>query len=122
MYHDLTTDAVRAAQLVNYFSAAGMAIMIADYLHTLPQEVRLVWPTKMSIPKLIFLLVRYGNFLFAALVYLYALTPAPVLFLGRVSQDVYRHRNPGSVTVDIWVKPSYTFESGAFAGCDRKVL
>ncbi|TEB17268.1 hypothetical protein FA13DRAFT_1822503 [Coprinellus micaceus] len=121
MYHDLTTDAVRAAQLVNYFSAAGMAIMIADYLHTLPQEVRLVWPTKMSIPKLIFLLVRYGNFLFAALVYLYALTPAPVL-----SSDGCRKM---FIVIGILEVSLSTFGEAiiyirvwAFAGCDRKVL
>ncbi|RXW18630.1 hypothetical protein EST38_g7224 [Candolleomyces aberdarensis] len=36
---------------------------VADFLHTFPDEVRLIWPTPMSIPKVLFLAVRYYAFI-----------------------------------------------------------
>ena len=66
--------------------------MVFDYLHTFPEEassmtplyhsqsrkltvpnndqVELIWPSKLSIPKFLFLSVRYGNMVYGAFVYL----------------------------------------------------
>lgn len=52
-----------AAQYTNYLAVAGYALYIADYFHTLPDEVRLMWPAPLSIPKVIFLALRYFTFL-----------------------------------------------------------
>ncbi|KAJ2930375.1 hypothetical protein H1R20_g6721, partial [Candolleomyces eurysporus] len=36
---------------------------VADFIHTFPDEVRLIWPTPLSIPKVLFLVVRYYAFI-----------------------------------------------------------
>ncbi|TEB31191.1 hypothetical protein FA13DRAFT_1774538 [Coprinellus micaceus] len=63
-----------AARLLNG-STHGLApkSVLVDYIHTLPEEIRLIWPTRLSTPKVIFLIVRYGNIAFALAQYLYTL-------------------------------------------------
>ncbi|KAJ3544726.1 hypothetical protein NMY22_g2668 [Coprinellus aureogranulatus] len=64
-------DRLRPLRLSNCFLVAGIAVTIADTVHTFPDEVQLVWGTKASVPKYIFLAVRYGNLLMTLVEYLY---------------------------------------------------
>ncbi|TFK20891.1 hypothetical protein FA15DRAFT_673069 [Coprinopsis marcescibilis] len=50
-------------QVVNRCLAALFTLVLVDYFHTLPDEVRLFWPKKWSLIKVLFILSRY--FLFA---------------------------------------------------------
>ncbi|KAJ3523540.1 hypothetical protein NMY22_g11393 [Coprinellus aureogranulatus] len=63
------------SKLANCFTIAGITIVVADYAHTLPEEVELIWPTRLSLPKLIFLSVRYGNFMITVIEFLYTFIP-----------------------------------------------
>ncbi|KAJ3532515.1 hypothetical protein NMY22_g7710 [Coprinellus aureogranulatus] len=38
---------------------SGHALVVADFLHTFPDEVRLMWPTPFSLPKVLFFALRY---------------------------------------------------------------
>ncbi|KAF6744741.1 hypothetical protein DFP72DRAFT_65480 [Ephemerocybe angulata] len=48
-----------AKRYTNYTCCAGYTLIIADYVHTFPDEVRLVWPRPWGLPKALFLFVRY---------------------------------------------------------------
>ncbi|KAG8688355.1 hypothetical protein FRC08_011481 [Ceratobasidium sp. 394] len=47
---------VRASR---YVSAAGYVLLLYDYFLTLPDEVKLIWPTSWSLVKILFLINRY---------------------------------------------------------------
>ncbi|KAG8742328.1 hypothetical protein FRC12_015394 [Ceratobasidium sp. 428] len=53
---ELELSHVRASR---YLSAAGYVLLLYDYLLTLPDEVRLIWPTSWSLVKVLFLINRY---------------------------------------------------------------
>lgn len=44
---------------VNYLAASGYALTVADFIHTFPDEVRLMWPTPLSVAKVLFFAARY---------------------------------------------------------------
>lgn len=48
---------VRASR---YLSAAGYVLLLYDYFLTLPEEVKLIWPTPWSLVKALFLINRYS--------------------------------------------------------------
>ncbi|KAF5334391.1 hypothetical protein D9611_013555 [Ephemerocybe angulata] len=76
-------EGYRATKYTNYLAVAGFALLMADYLHTFPDEVRrhqfmppkggacssqlrssswqvrLMWPGRMTLPKAIFFALRY---------------------------------------------------------------
>ncbi|KAF8599788.1 hypothetical protein BDV93DRAFT_609081 [Ceratobasidium sp. AG-I] len=56
--HEIESDIlnVRASR---YLSAAGYVLLLYDYFLTLPDEVRLIWPTDWSLVKILFLINRY---------------------------------------------------------------
>ncbi|KAJ3525897.1 hypothetical protein NMY22_g10386 [Coprinellus aureogranulatus] len=112
-------EVVQTTRLLNYFCVSGVVMLIADYIHTLPEEVRLIWPTARSIPKFLFLVVRYGNFVFCIVTSIYTLSPLPTLkeckglsltllglevFLTSVGEGIMYFR--------VW----------AFSGADRQIL
>ncbi|KAJ3546288.1 hypothetical protein NMY22_g2110 [Coprinellus aureogranulatus] len=70
----LISRALEVSKQASYSSAAGVTVLLLDYIHTLPAEARLIWPTRISVPKALFLVVRYGNFVFAVAEYLYTLS------------------------------------------------
>ncbi|EFI27271.1 hypothetical protein CC1G_15099 [Coprinopsis cinerea okayama7 len=43
----------------HYFTPVAATVFLADYLHTLPLEVSLIWPSEWSFAKILFLLNRY---------------------------------------------------------------
>ncbi|KAF6751014.1 hypothetical protein DFP72DRAFT_1138541 [Ephemerocybe angulata] len=49
----------QARMYTNYVTVAGYALVVADYLHTLPDEVRLMWSAPLGVPKVLFFVVRY---------------------------------------------------------------
>ncbi|TEB38616.1 hypothetical protein FA13DRAFT_1724535 [Coprinellus micaceus] len=55
-------EAIKANMIVNYASIGCSALYIADYLHTLPDEVRYMWPSSFSLVKTLFFVVRYYPF------------------------------------------------------------
>ncbi|KAJ2926588.1 hypothetical protein H1R20_g10522, partial [Candolleomyces eurysporus] len=68
LIHDLTI-----ARDVNYLGASAAALVIVDFLHTFPDEVRLMWPTPRSAPKAVFFILRYYALLHSALALMYEL-------------------------------------------------
>ncbi|KAJ3515364.1 hypothetical protein NMY22_g14473 [Coprinellus aureogranulatus] len=74
---DRVNELVGTARLVNGWIASGITLLLVEYFHTLPTEVEFIWPTRTSIPKLLFLVTRYGNFVFAFITIIYTLSPLP---------------------------------------------
>ncbi|TFK23530.1 hypothetical protein FA15DRAFT_705420 [Coprinopsis marcescibilis] len=54
---------------------ASFALAGVDYLHTLPEEIRLVWFRKWSLVKVLFLVVRYFPWAYGSLYVYVCLTP-----------------------------------------------
>ncbi|KAJ3544911.1 hypothetical protein NMY22_g2627 [Coprinellus aureogranulatus] len=63
----------RGTMYVNYLGVASHAVVYADFLHTFPDEVRLMWPAPLSIPKFLFFFLRYYTLAHQALPMLYGL-------------------------------------------------
>ncbi|KAJ3549826.1 hypothetical protein NMY22_g737 [Coprinellus aureogranulatus] len=59
----LIIEEYEATKHTNYLAVAGFALVVADHLHTLPDEVRLIWPSPRSAPKFLFFLLRYYLFI-----------------------------------------------------------
>ncbi|KAJ3522430.1 hypothetical protein NMY22_g11894 [Coprinellus aureogranulatus] len=55
-------DGYRATTLTNYIATGGFALVVFDYFCTLPEEIRLIWPTPWSVPKVLFFVLRYYVF------------------------------------------------------------
>ncbi|KAF5334379.1 hypothetical protein D9611_013559 [Ephemerocybe angulata] len=52
-------EGYEATKYTNYLAVGGFALIMADYLQTFPDEVRLMWPGRMTLPKAIFFALRY---------------------------------------------------------------
>ncbi|KAJ2928269.1 hypothetical protein H1R20_g8839, partial [Candolleomyces eurysporus] len=52
---------------------SGFALVIADFVHTFPDEVRLMWPTPISLPKVLFFSLRYYILIHGAFAMTYTL-------------------------------------------------
>ncbi|KAF6748913.1 hypothetical protein DFP72DRAFT_914933 [Ephemerocybe angulata] len=52
-------EAYRTTIYVNYLGISGYALVVADFLQTFPDEVRLMWPAPFGLPKVLFFLLRY---------------------------------------------------------------
>ncbi|KAG8695261.1 hypothetical protein FRC09_009269 [Ceratobasidium sp. 395] len=55
---ELELSHVRASR---YLSAAGYVLLLYDYLLTLPDEVRLIWPTSWSLVKVVAMSPRISS-------------------------------------------------------------
>ncbi|RXW25149.1 hypothetical protein EST38_g664 [Candolleomyces aberdarensis] len=55
-------EAMKANRTVNLAAIGMCALLTADYLETLPREVRYMWPSKLSVPKALFFINRYWAF------------------------------------------------------------
>ncbi|KAF7367473.1 hypothetical protein MSAN_00810200 [Mycena sanguinolenta] len=62
-------------QVVRYVDVASVAILVFDYALTFEREVSLIWRSKWSLPKVLFLLSRYSTVLDVPLVLYYSITP-----------------------------------------------
>ncbi|KAJ7924335.1 hypothetical protein B0H13DRAFT_1190039 [Mycena leptocephala] len=62
-------------QVVRYMHVASVAIWVFDYALTIGLEVSLIWRSKWSLPKCLFILSRYSTVLDAPLVLYYSITP-----------------------------------------------
>lgn len=62
--------AFKAQTIWNYAIISSCTIVVVDYIQTLPDEVRHMWTAPLSIPKLLFIAVRYSIFfkVFSAMV------------------------------------------------------
>ncbi|KAF6765513.1 hypothetical protein DFP72DRAFT_204309 [Ephemerocybe angulata] len=62
--------AFKAQAIWNYAIISSCTIVVVDYIQTLPDEVRHMWTAPLSIPKLLFIVVRYSIFfkVFSAMV------------------------------------------------------
>ncbi|KAJ3502400.1 hypothetical protein NMY22_g18598 [Coprinellus aureogranulatus] len=63
----------RATMYVNYVGVATHALVFADFLHTFPDEVRLMWRTPLTIPTALYFTLRYYILAHQALAILYGL-------------------------------------------------
>ncbi|KAJ7583914.1 hypothetical protein C8J56DRAFT_1094854 [Mycena floridula] len=52
-------EAVRNLHVTQYVSITGCALLLYDHLLTFDDEVELIWSTRWTLPKVLFLLVRY---------------------------------------------------------------
>ncbi|KAF7369355.1 hypothetical protein MVEN_00264100 [Mycena venus] len=52
----------RRLQIVKYVNVASLAILVYDYCLTFDLEASLIWPTRMSFSKTLFILARYTPF------------------------------------------------------------
>lgn len=71
-------------QTVKYINVASGAVLVFDYFQTFTMEVELIWNSKWSIGKFLFLLARYSAFFDVPLVLYYALA-------SNVSHDTCYH-------------------------------
>ncbi|GJE99945.1 hypothetical protein PsYK624_162210 [Phanerochaete sordida] len=55
-------------QIDSYLDASAYALLVYDYLLTFEREVRLIWPAKWNITKILFVLTRYPVFADSAMV------------------------------------------------------
>ncbi|TFK17655.1 hypothetical protein FA15DRAFT_313858 [Coprinopsis marcescibilis] len=64
-------ELIEQKRTTHHAQSALTTLLVADYLHTLPSEVRYIWPAPWSAVKILFLLTRYLAFinLFAGLSY-----------------------------------------------------
>ncbi|KAJ2912422.1 hypothetical protein MD484_g8001, partial [Candolleomyces efflorescens] len=56
---EATIHAYATTKYVQYLIIAGYAGVVCDYLHTLPDELRFMWPSPFSLPKVLFFSLRY---------------------------------------------------------------
>jgi len=54
-------------RIFTYFRVAAIALLVFDYLLTFPQEVSLIWPSRWTLIKVLFLLTRYMPFVEAGM-------------------------------------------------------
>ncbi|KAF6751551.1 hypothetical protein DFP72DRAFT_476440 [Ephemerocybe angulata] len=52
-------EAYAKLRFVNYVNLSGHTLVVIDFLHTFPDEVRLMWPAPLSVPKVLFFFTRY---------------------------------------------------------------
>jgi len=52
-------EIVRDIQASRYVSLAGLVLMLYDHVLTFDEEVRLIWSARWTLPKVLFLLIRY---------------------------------------------------------------
>ncbi|EJD03637.1 uncharacterized protein FOMMEDRAFT_166989 [Fomitiporia mediterranea MF3/22] len=64
---DAAITSLGHAQTVNYANAICVALVAYDFLLTFVDEVRLIWPAKWNVGKILFFLTRYPVFLDVAL-------------------------------------------------------
>ncbi|KAJ2922775.1 hypothetical protein H1R20_g14330, partial [Candolleomyces eurysporus] len=57
--YDAIVQAYTSTQYGNYLAVSSFTVVIADFLHTFPDEVRLMWKAPMSLPKVLFFGIRY---------------------------------------------------------------
>ncbi|KAF8151795.1 hypothetical protein B0H34DRAFT_801470 [Crassisporium funariophilum] len=55
-----TVRFLKEAEASKYITAAGLTLLLYDHILSLDDELNLIWRAKQSIPKISFLLVRYG--------------------------------------------------------------
>ncbi|KAF6743874.1 hypothetical protein DFP72DRAFT_931144 [Ephemerocybe angulata] len=58
----MLVEALKVNVAVRYTVIGCSAFWVADYLHTLPDEVKYLWPTDWSFTKVLFILIRYYTF------------------------------------------------------------
>ncbi|KAF6745039.1 hypothetical protein DFP72DRAFT_59761 [Ephemerocybe angulata] len=93
--------AFKAQAIWNYAIISSCTIVVVDYIQTLPDEVRHMWTAPLSIPKLLFIVVRYSIFLkvFSAMVvpangclHWFRLTASMSLFIMITSEAILFYR------------------------------
>ncbi|KAJ7454719.1 hypothetical protein FB451DRAFT_1279095 [Mycena latifolia] len=72
--HNIALSASRI-QIVKYVHVGSLVILLYDYLLTMDLEAALIWPSKRSLTKTLFLLSRYSPFVDVPLMVYYAATP-----------------------------------------------
>ncbi|KAJ6456160.1 hypothetical protein C8R45DRAFT_582864 [Mycena sanguinolenta] len=81
---DEASTIVYYSQVLTYMDVASVAILVFDYALTFDLEVSLVWRSKWSLPKVLFLLSRYSTVLDLPWVLYFGMTP--VVSVERCSQ------------------------------------
>ncbi|TEB35358.1 hypothetical protein FA13DRAFT_1728161 [Coprinellus micaceus] len=58
----MLVDTLKANKTVGYIGTGSMAMLVCDYLHTFPEEVKYMWTSANTVPKFLFLALRYYAF------------------------------------------------------------
>lgn len=80
MCHSSSTG--RNEQPSHGFNVTGYVLLLYDYFLTLPEEVKLIWPTPWSLVKALFLIVssRYLQLYVGSLIFVYSRIDIPFLY------------------------------------------
>ncbi|KLO07524.1 hypothetical protein SCHPADRAFT_644826 [Schizopora paradoxa] len=70
-----TAQVLRDMQLSKYVNVATFALLIYDYVATLPDEINYVWPSKWNAGKVLYLVQRYMVFIDPMLFIIYIMSP-----------------------------------------------
>ncbi|TEB31134.1 hypothetical protein FA13DRAFT_1791839 [Coprinellus micaceus] len=115
----LLVEAQRAVKIVGYVTMSSHALVIADFVHTFPDEVRLMWPTPLSLPKVLFFIPRYyifaNNVFWALSMYRTDLTPEECTI-------DFRRLTLSSQMVVLISEAILFFRVYAFSGENKKLL
>ncbi|KAF6751509.1 hypothetical protein DFP72DRAFT_475194 [Ephemerocybe angulata] len=109
----------KATQYVNYLGVAGHALIVADFLHTFPNEIRLMWPTPLSIPKALFFSLRYYILVHHVLAILYGL---PTGLSPETCRIAFLRIGISSILVVTASEAILFIRVYAFSGRNKKIL
>ncbi|KAJ6569432.1 hypothetical protein B0H19DRAFT_1373593 [Mycena capillaripes] len=106
-------------QVVRYVNVSSVAILLFDYALTIGLEVSLIWRSKWTLPKILFILSRYSTVFDVPLVLYYSITPfVSVEHCSQLHEGVSWGTVLGiSVAEAILVVRTY-----GLSGCKRSVL
>ncbi|KAJ2930412.1 hypothetical protein H1R20_g6695, partial [Candolleomyces eurysporus] len=109
----------RTTKYVNYLGVAGHSAVVADFLHTFPTEVQLMWPTPLSVPKVLFFALRYYILIHHILAVLYGL---PTGRSPEQCRTAFVRIGISSILVVVASEAILFIRVYAFSGRNRKVL
>ncbi|KAF6761955.1 hypothetical protein DFP72DRAFT_1061244 [Ephemerocybe angulata] len=116
---DAIINGYRATTITNYLAASGYALVAADFLHTFPDEVRLMWPSPLSLPKVLFFTLRYYIFVHHVLAALYGQV---VDLSPKACKAAFWHLGVSTSLCVILAEGILFIRVYAFSGRNKKVL
>ncbi|KAJ7836385.1 hypothetical protein B0H14DRAFT_1124585 [Mycena olivaceomarginata] len=116
---DETNTIIYYYQVVRYMNVSSVAILVFDYALTFSLEVSLIWKSKWSLPKVLFILSRYSTIFDVPLVLYYTITP--VVSVQHCSQ-LHAGVSWGTVLGISVAEAILVMRTYALSGCKRSVL
>ncbi|KAF6745477.1 hypothetical protein DFP72DRAFT_925829 [Ephemerocybe angulata] len=102
-----------------YLGLSGHALVLADFLETFPDEVRLMWPTPLSLPKVLFFTLRYYVFVNSIFAVTYGI---PTGMSPKQCSDAFMRISYSSILIMIASEAILSVRVYAFSGGNKKLL